>query len=145
MKIRIECQPVRKYMTTKKVDDNLLSMLTNLSDISISNDEKVIELVTEVLSKVKNIEDRMAATKKGRTERKSSHEAKNTDDEHIKEIRSLQKLLDLGFIYKNDTSQVVCTVCHDDDLTIADINNGSAGRFNCPNHLSKEFTEFNGI
>ena len=65
-------------------------MLTNLSDISISisNDEKVIEVGTEVLSRVKNIEDKMAATKKGRTERKS------TDDEHehIKEIRSLQKL-----------------------------------------------------
>ena len=42
-------------------DDNMLSMLTNLSDISISNDEKVIELVTEVLSKVKYIEDKMAA------------------------------------------------------------------------------------
>ena len=78
-------------------------MLTNLSDISISisNDEKVIELVTEVLSKVKNIEDKMAATKKGHTERKSSHEAKNTDDEHehIEEIRSSQKLLELGFIW----------------------------------------------
>ena len=85
----------------------------------------------------------MTATMKGHTERKSSHQAKNPDDEqeHIKEIRSLQKLLDLGFIYKNDTSQIVCTVCHDDDLTIADINNDSAGIFNYPNPLSKEFTD----
>ena len=44
-------------------------------------------------------------------------------------------------MYKNDTSQVVCTVCHDDDFAIADINNDSAGIFNYPNHLSKEFTD----
>ena len=40
-------------------DDNLLSKLTNFSDISMSNDEKVVEIVTNVLSKVKNIEDKM--------------------------------------------------------------------------------------
>ena len=110
--------------------DMILEKLSNIP--ASTNDNIVLTKLDKIQGQLTELQSQneMRVEKSNKQPNKSSSSATNdtyadyTDDiKRIKTIRSLKELVDLGFTYDSNTSELACVVCHQS----CDSNNANSG------------------
>ncbi len=116
--------------------------MKQLSNIPGPNNTTVLEKLGEIQSQLTTIEKNMKPHQERETQQTNANSTADVakDVKSLKGIRSLQELLELGFTYESDSSELRCRICQ--DATNANPEKTTdQGIFAYGNHLEKEFED----